>query len=80
MTRLVCRCPSRCRGWWTAPSPTRTCGPLRTSLREQIVGLYHHAWAHSDATIDTLALDAIGHVPWWPNDRSEVTLHRIWCT
>jgi len=42
--------------------------------------LYHHAWAHSDATIDTLALDAIGHVPWWPNDRSEVTLHRIWCT
>jgi hypothetical protein len=28
--------------------------------REQIVGLYHHVWAHSDATIDTLALDAIG--------------------
>jgi hypothetical protein len=22
-------------------------------------------------------LDAIGHVPWWPPDRSEVTLHRI---
>jgi hypothetical protein len=22
-------------------------------------------------------LDAIGHVPWWPQDRSEVTLHRI---
>ena len=44
---------------------------------EQIVGLYHHAWAHSDATIDTLALDAIGHVPWWRDDRSEVTLHRI---
>jgi len=45
--------------------------------REQIVGLYHHAWAHSDATIDTLALDAIGHVQWWPDDRNEVTLHRI---
>jgi uncharacterized damage-inducible protein DinB len=45
--------------------------------REQIVGLYHRAWAHSDATIDTLALDAIGRVPWWPDDRSEVTLHRI---
>ena len=45
--------------------------------REQIVGLYHRAWAHSDATIDALALDAIGHVPWWPSDRSEVTLHRI---
>ena len=33
--------------------------------------------AQSDATIETLALDAIGHVPWWPGDRSEVTLHRI---
>lgn len=45
--------------------------------REQIVGLYHRAWAHSDATIDTLALDATGHVPWWPDDRSKVTLHQI---
>jgi uncharacterized damage-inducible protein DinB len=45
--------------------------------REQIVALYHRAWAHSDATIDTLALDAIGHVHWWPDDRNEVTLHRI---
>ena len=45
--------------------------------REQIVGLYHRAWAHSDATIDALALDAIGQVPWWPDDRKEVTLHRI---
>ncbi len=45
--------------------------------REQIVGLYHRVWAHSDATIDALALDAIGHVPWWPDDRNEVTLHQI---
>jgi Protein of unknown function (DUF664) len=45
--------------------------------REQVVGLYRRAWAHSDATIDALTLDAIGHVPWWPGDRSEVTLHQI---
>ncbi len=45
--------------------------------REDIVGLYHRAWAHSDATIDMLALDAVGHVPWWPEDRGEVTLHRV---
>jgi uncharacterized damage-inducible protein DinB len=44
---------------------------------EQILGLYHRAWAHADATIDALALDAVGHVPHWPDDRSEVTLHRI---
>jgi uncharacterized damage-inducible protein DinB len=45
--------------------------------REDIVGLYHRVWAHSDATIDALALDAIGGVPWWPEDRRQVTLHRI---
>jgi uncharacterized damage-inducible protein DinB len=45
--------------------------------REEIVGLYRRAWAHSDATIEALALDAVGHVPWWPEDRSEVTLHTV---
>jgi len=45
--------------------------------REQIIGLYRRAWAHSDATIGALDLDDIGHVPWWPEDRREVTLHRI---
>ena len=45
--------------------------------REQIVGLYRRVWAHSDATLDVLELDSTGHVPWWPPERSEVTLHRI---
>jgi uncharacterized damage-inducible protein DinB len=45
--------------------------------REEIIGLYQRAWAHSDATIGALALNAVGHVPWWPADRSEVTLHKI---
>jgi len=45
--------------------------------REQITGLYRRAWAHSDATIGALGLDAIGRVPWWPENRSEVTLHKI---
>lgn len=45
--------------------------------REQIVGLYRRAWTHSDATIDSLPLDAIGHVPWWQQERNEVTLLRI---
>ncbi|NEY34327.1 DUF664 domain-containing protein [Streptomyces sp. PRKS01-65] len=43
--------------------------------RAFIVDLYRRAWAHSDATIDALALDTVGTVPWWPEDRSEVTLH-----
>lgn len=45
--------------------------------REDIVGLYHRVWAHSDSTIDQLDLDSKGRVPWWPAERSEVTLHRI---
>jgi hypothetical protein len=45
--------------------------------RKQIVGLYRRVWAHSDATIEALDLDASGHVPWWPPEREEVTLHRI---
>lgn len=45
--------------------------------RDQIVELYHRVWAHSDATVDTLELDAVGQVPWWPDDRSTVSLHRI---
>jgi uncharacterized damage-inducible protein DinB len=44
--------------------------------REQIIGLYRKAWAHADATIGALPLDATGRVPWWPEDRNQVTLQR----
>ncbi|WP_353074039.1 DUF664 domain-containing protein [Amycolatopsis carbonis] len=42
--------------------------------RDDIAELYRRAWAHSHTTITTLALDATGRVPHWPDDRSEVTL------
>lgn len=45
--------------------------------RDWIVGLYRRVSVHSDRVIDALPLDAIGHVPWWPPEQSEVTLHRI---
>lgn len=45
--------------------------------REQITSLYHRSWVHADATITHLGLDAVGHVPWWPHGRDEVTLHQI---
>ena len=44
---------------------------------EEIVGLFRRSSAHADATIEELPLNAVGHVPWWAADRSEVTLHRI---
>jgi hypothetical protein len=45
--------------------------------RELITGRYRRAWAHADQTISELPLDAVGRVPWWPADASEVTLHHI---
>jgi hypothetical protein len=45
--------------------------------REDVVGLYRRAWAHAEATIDVLPLDATGDVPWWPEDRRHPTLHRV---
>ena len=44
--------------------------------REEIVALYRRAWAHADATIAALPLEAVGQVPWW-HGSAEVTLHRI---
>lgn len=45
--------------------------------REQIVDLYRRAWEHANATIDALTLDAVGRIPWWPEERGEVTLHHV---
>jgi Protein of unknown function (DUF664) len=42
--------------------------------RDEIVGLYRRVWEHTDATINTLAIDALGYVPWW---REEVKLFNI---
>ncbi|TWE15701.1 DinB family protein [Kitasatospora atroaurantiaca] len=50
---------------WATPDETR----------DRIVGLYRDVWAHSDATIESLPLDALGQVPW--GKRAELTLHRI---
>ncbi|MCX5116105.1 DinB family protein [Micromonospora sp. NBC_00362] len=43
--------------------------------REEIVALYGRAIAHADTTIDALALDEVGHVPWWGD--AAVTLHHV---
>ena len=52
---------------WASPEETR----------DQIVALHHAAAAHSDATIEALPLDAAGQVPWWPEERRDVTLQQI---
>ena len=45
--------------------------------REDVVDFYRRVWAHADETIDALPLDATGRVPWWPQERAEVTLLQI---
>ncbi|MEV0681910.1 DinB family protein [Actinosynnema sp. NPDC050436] len=48
-----------------------------TESREDITAFYRRVWAHSDATVESLAADAPGEVPWWPEDRRAVTLDQI---
>ena len=62
---------------WDESDPMSDMFASPSESRDLITGLYRRAWAHSDATIDALPLDAVGHVPWWPADRNEVTLHHI---
>jgi uncharacterized damage-inducible protein DinB len=45
--------------------------------REEIIELHRFSAEHSDATIESLPLDAPGDVPWWPEERRRVTLHQI---
>ena len=53
--------------WWV---------PAEVSAAE-VVKFYRDVWAFSDATIADLPLDARGAVPWWSEERREVSLQRI---
>ena len=62
---------------WDESDPNADMFAAPEESRDFITGLYRRAWAHADGTIEALALNAIGHVPWWPAGRNEVTLHHI---
>ncbi|MEV6260600.1 DinB family protein [Streptomyces sp. NPDC051784] len=62
--------------WWTRdPDPNADMWASADESREEVVELYRAAWEHSGETIAALPLDAVGRVPWWPEERREVTLH-----
>ena len=42
-----------------------------------IVDLYRQSWSVSDDTINELALDAAGFVPWWGEGQQDVSLQQI---
>jgi hypothetical protein len=62
---------------WDEADPNSDLWATAEESRKFITGRYRRAWAHADATINALGLDAIGHVPWWPPDSNEVTLSHI---
>lgn len=64
---------------WFAPDaePNADMWATADETRDEVVGLYRRVWAHSDATLDALDLDAPGRVAWWSDDAANVTLHRI---
>jgi uncharacterized damage-inducible protein DinB len=57
--------------------PTADLWATAEESREEIVALYQRAWAHADATIEALPLEAAGRVPWWQGDGAGVSLHQI---
>jgi hypothetical protein len=63
--------------WFEGAEPNADMFAAADESRQEIVGLYRNAWAHADETIGLLPLDSVGHVSWWPEDRREVTLHRV---
>ncbi|MFB0834274.1 mycothiol transferase [Arthrobacter halodurans] len=47
--------------------------------REDVMAAYRRACLHADATIESLTLDATGHVSWWGSDVSlfSVLVHML---
>lgn len=64
---------------WSDPEagPNSDMWATADESRDQLVALYRRVCEHSDRTIETLHLDAVGQVPWWQLEHREVTLSRI---
>ncbi len=45
--------------------------------RDELIESYRRTWEHSDVTINELALDAPGRVPWWPEPYTSTNLFAI---
>jgi uncharacterized damage-inducible protein DinB len=45
--------------------------------REWLLDLYRQSWAHCDATVRELGLDAPATVPWWSEEQRETTLGHL---
>jgi uncharacterized damage-inducible protein DinB len=62
---------------WSDDDPSSDLWASADETSEGILDFYRRVWNYADETIATLALDDVGHVPWWPAERNEITLHRV---
>lgn len=64
---------------WMSPdaAPNDDMWATAAESRDDVLAFYRRVWAHSDATVAGLALDAEGFVPWWRPESRVVTLHRV---
>ncbi|MGJ5755778.1 DinB family protein [Streptomyces puniciscabiei] len=67
--------PERLPRWDDAEARGADMWATEHETREQITDRYRRVGEHSDATINALALDSPGYVPWWP--RPNVMLFNI---
>jgi uncharacterized damage-inducible protein DinB len=63
--------------WLDDAEPDADMWATPAESRADIIALHRFSADHSDATIESLALDAPGVVPWWPEERKHVTLQQI---
>ncbi len=67
--------------WWDeGAEPSADMWATAEESRDHVVALYGRACEHADRTIDELGLEVVGHVPWWPEDRRDPTLHTLLVT
>jgi uncharacterized damage-inducible protein DinB len=65
---------------WHEGDETELSGHLYATAaesRQQVTDFYRRAWAHSDATIEELPLDARIAVPWWPEGLRDPSLSTL---
>lgn len=75
------RPPSEPVPWWDDDAePNADMWATAEESSAHVMGLYRRACAHADHTITEFGLDSVGHVPWWPEDRREPTLHTLLVT
>ncbi len=62
--------------WMEDGEPNRDMWVRAHETKESVIAFSRRVWAHADATIEALPLDAVGEVPWWPADDRALSLHR----